>query len=82
MEVLGIGNEQEISCMYTVKQYTPKLKNDIINFLEKVLPESDRKLDLEGRHCFLMHITDVAHRKMRFRQFCQGQYICGSSGRM
>ena len=75
--MLGIGNEQEISCMYTVKQYTPKLKNDIINFLEKVLPESGRKLDLEGRHCFLMHITDVYD---KFWCLYDGEHLIGTVG--
>ena len=45
--------------MYTIRQYTNELQNDIICFLENVFPESGRKLDLDGRHNFLMHITDV-----------------------
>lgn len=45
--------------MYTIRQYTNELQNDIIIFLENVLPESGRKLDLDGRHNFLMHIQDV-----------------------
>lgn len=45
--------------MCEVKQYTSELQNDIINFLEKVLPESGRKLDLEGRHRFLTRIPDM-----------------------
>ena len=45
--------------MYTVRQYTNELQNDIIYFLENVLPESGRKLDMEGRHSFLMCIPDV-----------------------
>lgn len=39
--------------MYTIRQYTNELQNDIINFWENVLPESGRKLDLDGRHNFL-----------------------------
>ncbi len=63
--------------MYTVKQYTPKLKNDIINFLEKVLPESGRKLDLDGRHNFLMHIPDVYD---KFWCLYDGECLIGTVG--
>lgn len=63
--------------MYTVKLYTPKLKNDIINFLEKVLPESGRKLDLEGRHCFLMHIPDEYD---KFWCLYDGERLIGTVG--
>ena len=45
--------------MYTIRRYTNKLQNDIIRFLESVLPKSGRKLDLNGRHSFLMCIPDA-----------------------
>ncbi len=63
--------------MYTVKQYTPELQNDIINFLDKVLPESGRKLDLEGRHSFLTHIPDVYN---KFWCLYDGERLIGTVG--
>ncbi len=45
--------------MYTIRRYSNELQNDIIGFLENVLPESGRKLDLDGRHSFLMCILDA-----------------------
>ena len=63
--------------MYTIRQYTNELQNDIINFLENVLPESGRKLDLDGRHNFLMYIQDVYE---KFWCLYDGERLIGTVG--
>ena len=36
--------------MYELKKYNNEMQNDVISFFEAVLPESGRKLDLNGKH--------------------------------
>lgn len=44
--------------MCEIKVYDEVLSDKIINFLQKVMPESGRKLELDGRHKFYHNISN------------------------
>ena len=43
---------------FKIEKFNGKYSNDIIEFLEKCLPESERHLDLEGRHRVYLNIDE------------------------
>ncbi len=55
--------------MYIVKQYNQECQSTLMDFLQKCLPESGRKFDLDGKHKIYNNIND------NFKKFwCMFEY--------
>ena len=69
--------QEEISAFVVIREYTEDYKQHLIAFLEKCLPESERLLDINGRHKFY---NDVKGYFRKFWCLFDGDEIIGAVG--